>query len=679
MFSHTHLVGAGICDYGQLGIMPISTKPTPSLITSHGYFSDFSHSNESASPGYYGVSLLTPKINAEVTTTANAAIHRYTWTQLSSAKAVLIDLSHAVKPGTIANSTAEIDVAKREIRGSILLKGPLSNRFGGFTLHFAVRFNVGWTEFGVWNQTSSAVVQFHPSARSVEGTGSVGAYFVFDPNQPWNRVEFKVGISSISQTLASSNIDRQIGNSTFEEVLAAAQKEWEQTLSTVVIHQDLGSSATHDDLVQFYSAMYRTHLAPTMFDEYNSQTGQNVYRGFDKNVHVSPYWISHYYSDMSIWDTHRTEMPWLALLNPSRAGDMVSSLLLMYQQGGDLPRWPMADGYTNCMIGTHAIVIITDSVLKGAKAWTGDLYTAMVQAATKQQANAGRVDVDHYIAKGYVSYEASQKAASETLEYAYDDWVLGNYADKVMNLPTDAQLFWNRSRNYRNVWNPSQQIFCPRKIDGSFICPSTWLNVFDPLYVEGDAWHWRWFVPQDPLGLVDLFGSADSFVSQLETFMQKALDFPLHILPNPYYWAGNEPDIFAPWMFNFAGRPDLTQKWTRHQLDTQYSSNADGIPGNDDFGTLSAWYIFAALGFYPQAGSDRYLVGSPKFTHVTIKRPLNTGDLEIVANNASSTNIYVSALQIDGIPINMSTPWFSHEAIRYGAKLEFWMSSTPHL
>lgn len=763
-FSHTHLVGAGICDYGQLGIMPISVPPSASMLSNRAFYSDFSHVNESAHPGYYQVELLSHKINVEIAATSNAAVHRYTWRDPKASKTILIDLAHAVLPGSIDSAQATINArGENEISGSILLKGPLSRRFGGFTLYFSIMFPVPWMQFGTFNSSTTlektkqnlmndlslfmtsrsnskssntayrkdangmaTVTTIFPWSTEVHGSGkggdgSLGLYVVLPDNLPQNQVEFFVGISSISEEFAKSNIQTQISSSlgSFDKVRSQAESQWEKILSKVIVHsttsatEELSSNEerkvensekslnflkkesdfkeiyrqaskfnsgepSRDEMVQFYSAMYRTHMAPTQFDEYDAINKRRAYRGFDKKIHFLPSTMEHYYSDMSIWDTFRSEMPWLTLLNYQLSTDAVNSLGLMFEKGGDLPRWPMADGYTNCMIGTHAIIVITDSGMRGAHVKSDLLYAAMLQAATKRQENAGRTDLEHYLSKGWVTYESTSKGACHTLEYAYDDWALGNYASKFMGDETSAKKFWNRSLNYRHVWSSKDQIFCARKVDGEFLCPSTWINVFDPTYVEGDAWHWRWFVPHDPQGLIQLFGSSQLYIQQLDYFMNKSIDFPNHLLPNPYYWAGNEPDIFAPWMFSFGGRPDLTQKWTRYIVDTQYSSSADGVPGNDDFGTLSAWYLFAVLGFYPQAGSDLYIVGSPKFSHVTINRPSDIGNLEIFAYSASPSNIYVSEMRINGKAIDLkSTPWFSHDLISSSSKIEFWMTDKP--
>jgi len=206
-------------------------------------------------------------------------------------------------------------------------------------------------------------------------------------------------------------------------------------------------------------------------------------------------------------------------------------------------------------------------------------------------------------------------------------------------------------------------------------CPPTWVNVFDERYIEGDAWHYRWFVPGDPQGLVELFGSPEYFAEQLDYFFSNSADDPLNVLPDPYYWAGNEPDILAVYLFDFAGRPDLTQKYVRWLMDNKYTIESDGLPGNDDYGTMSAWYTFSAIGFYPLAGSPVYMIGSPIFPKVTIHRPL--GDLIIIANNASPTNIYVQNATINGQPIDMKTPLIYHSQIQKQSTLEFWMTNVP--
>jgi len=178
----------------------------------------------------------------------------------------------------------------------------------------------------------------------------------------------------------------------------------------------------------------------------------------------------------------------------------------------------------------------------------------------------------------------------------------------------------NSSKNYKNVWNDEKKFFCAKDSNGTWDCPKTWLDVWDPRYVEGDAWHWRWFVPHDPYGLIELFGSNETFIEQLNEFFYRSEFDPLNVLPNPYYWAGNEPDLFAVWFFNFANRPDLSAKYSRKVMKTRYTTAPSGLAGNDDYGTLSAWFVFASIGIFPQAGTNTYLFGSPLFDKIVINR-----------------------------------------------------------
>mmetsp|Transcript_8111 Transcript_8111/g.7289 ORF Transcript_8111/g.7289 Transcript_8111/m.7289 type:complete len:196 (+) Transcript_8111:227-814(+) len=191
---------------------------------------------------------------------------------------------------------------------------------------------------------------------------------------------------------------------------------------------------------------------------------------------------------------------------------------------------------------------------------------------------------------------------------------------KLLNKTDDFEKFSNSSKNYKNVWHPEKKFFCPKTSDGKWDCPETWVNVFDSRYKEGDAWHYRWFVPHDPEGLIDLFGSVDYFVKELDVFFSRSALDTSNFLPNPYYWAGNEPDLFAVWLFNFANRTDLTSKYTREIIKRSYTTGPGGLAGNDDYGTLSAWYLFTTMGFYPQSGTTTYLIGSPIFDQITIYR-----------------------------------------------------------
>jgi predicted alpha-1,2-mannosidase len=397
-------------------------------------------------------------------------------------------------------------------------------------------------------------------------------------------------------------------------------------------------------------------LTPTIFSDPNGQ-----YLGFDNKVHTLENGQEAFYSDMSIWDVHRTQMPMMSLLYPDGMTDIVKSIILMTEQGGYLPRWPMANGYTGCMIGSHAIVIIVDAYMKKVGTFstkdTASAYDGMVRSATVNTPQLARSCVDDYIRLGYVPYEKETRAASHTVEYAYDDYILGLFIDKIIGDSTQAQVFYKRGKNYRNVFNNDTQFICPRSSDGSWHCPwgPEYLNVFDSRYVEGDAWHYRFFAPHDTLGLIETFESKASFVEQLDKFISWSEYDPTNALPNPYYWAGNEHDLFSIWMFNYADRPDLTQKYSRWILDNKYLTSPDGIPGNDDYGTMSSWFMFASFGFYPITGTTTYVVGSPLFEHLEID--MGKGCTLIIdapcvdGKERGNSCIYVKQLQVNGVQV----------------------------
>jgi len=356
----------------------------------------------------------------------------------------------------------------------------------------------------------------------------------------------------------------------------------------------------------------------------------------------------------------------------------------MAQQGGDFPRWPLANIYTGCMVANHAWITIVDNYMKGIRDFDVEFaYNLMKLEATTPRPHNGRTDLGNYSTIGYIPKESDEKAAALTLEYCFDDNAVATLAQQL-NYTDDYNFFHQWSKNYVNVWDANEQFMCPRLYNGTFRCPPEAEQHLpypaETGYIEGDAWQWFMFVPHDPEGLIALFPTPDAFVKKLDACFNLSLPWPTTVMPNPYYWAGNEPDILAAWLFDVAARPDLTQKWTRMMLKTQYNSKPDGLPGNDDYGTMSAWAVFTFLGFYPQAGSSRYLIGSPVFENAYINRKsYGLPDIQITAHGASDVNIYVQNLTVNGVPRN--TPFLDHindfNSAASVATLEFWMGPNP--
>ena len=490
--------------------------------------------------------------------------------------------------------------------------------------------------------------------------GKIGGYIDFgsagdDP------VELALAISLIDETQARTNLVRQVGRRGFDQVREETQALWRDALSAVEIE-----GGTDDQRIIFRSALYHTQLAPTELSESGGR-----YMGFDRRPHEAEGWA--YHSDLSLWDTFRTLHPLLVLIAPERQRDIVRAMVAMYEEGGDLPKWAFMIGYTGGMIGSHADVVIADTHLKGITDFdVATAYQGMREHAMGPRPNAGRGGIEHYIDRGYCPNGLVGAGTSRTCEFAYDDWAIANLA-QVLGQQSDHDLFMERSRNYRNVRDSETRFFRGRKADGSWVKPlrPTW--VFDEQFIEGDAWQWRWFAPHDANGLIELFGSAEAFVQQLRRFFGRSTRRPDTLLPDPYYWHGNEPDIHAAYLFDDAGRPDLTQKWVRWIMKTRYGAGAAGLDGNDDYGTLSAWYVFSTMGLYPLAGSTRYRIGSPIFDSTAVH--LEGGDLEIVAHDAGEGRYYIQDARIDDSPL--VAPFVDHSQIVEGATLEFWMGDEP--
>ncbi|MEI2724036.1 MAG: glycoside hydrolase family 92 protein [Verrucomicrobiota bacterium] len=474
---------------------------------------------------------------------------------------------------------------------------------------------------------------------------------------------------------ARANLETEAGAKDFDTVLAEAQRAWEAKLSLIKIQ-----GGTEKQRTIFYTALYRVFQMPTVFNDANGD-----YLGFDRKVHHAAGF--QYFTDLSLWDTFRTVHPLYTLIAPKDQRDMVVSLVKMLEQGGWLPRWPSGHGYSNSMLGTPADIVIADTYLKGIRDFDVEpAYQAMRRTALARTppgaAFSGRRGVEHYLKYGYCPAGLMEESVSRTLEFGWADHAISLLAE-ALNHPEDATLFREHSQFYRNLWNTNSQYFQPRDAQGRFVEPFkplllTYLdrgNKFTKDYVEGSALQWRWAAPYDAEGMISLFQSRDYFVAELNRFFAQSDPAMGAWTPGSYYWHGNQPDIHAAYLFNDAGRPDLTQKWARWILDHKYGDGYDGLDGNDDGGTLSAWYVLSALGFYPVAGSDRYQLGTPLFERAEVK--LNHNPLVIVAENYATNHPYVRQVWLNDVPLDRT--WIRHAEIEAGGVLKFAMSAEPSI
>lgn len=650
-FSQTHLHGTGAPDYGAILIMPVSSFDE-SKIFEQGYRSRFSHHLERSEPGYYSVYLIDHKIWVEITATDYVGVYRITYPKVSKPY-LIINPSHSIYRNWIWDAEVNIDETKSEVSGYCDLHGDLSERSGGVKVYFVARFSKGIKDFGTWD--GGALKPLTKYAKGVR----VGAYIGFEDTKEPLVLNIAISYQSIEQ--ARKNLLAQTPDFDFDKVRADAKSRWESVLNKIEI-----KGGTAEQRKIFYTALYHAYMMPDLFTEANGK-----YIGFDLQTHDSGEHT--YYSDFSLWDTFRTLHPLLFLLEPKISADMMQSLTRMYVEGGSMPIWPLAEGYTCCMIGTSGDIVLAEAYLKGIRDFDYETaYQGCYEHATGPVPNCSRGGLDEYINLGYICEEHHGSGVSLTLEYCYDDAALALWA-KAMGKTEDFEMFYQRSKNWKNYWDKETQFLRPKNCNGEFVEPFNPNYVFGDFYVEGNAWHWLWYVPHDAKGLIELFGSEDAFITKLNYFFEQASILPDHALPDKFYWHGNEPDIFSAYLFLWTSRADLTQKWVRWIMDTKYKNAPDGLDGNDDAGTLSAWYIFSALGFFPIAGTDIYVIGSPIFDEATIH--LEEGDIIITVENNSTENVYVKEVYLNGK--RLESLYFRHADIAEGGELHFVMSTTP--
>ena len=664
-FSHTRLNGTGATDGGHFLVVP-AVEPAQPLTYRKGQSMDFSHSEELASPGYYAVKL--PQIGTlvELTATARVGVHRYTFNPDQSPH-LLLDVMNALGGRTSREGKVQVRPAAKAVEGSVRTFGTFAGRYGGIKVYFVARFNQPFASFGTWQND----VVF-PNQTSAEGEG-VGVDLAFAATNTPQVITLKLAISYVSIENARANLETEAGAKDFDEVLADAQRAWEAKLSLVKIQ-----GGTEKQKKIFYTALYRVFQMPTVFNDANGE-----YLGFDRTVHqISDF---QYFTDLSLWDTFRTVHPLYALIAPKDQRDMVVSLVKMLEQGGWLPRWPSGHGYSNSMLGTPADIVIADTYLKGIRDFDVEkAYQAMRRTALASTppgaAFSGREGVEHYLKYQYCPAGLMDESVSRTLEFGWADHAIALLAE-ALGHSEDATRFREHSESYRNLWNPNTQHFQPRDAQGKFVEPFkplllTYLDrggKFTRDYVEGSALQWRWAAPYDAQGMISLFKSRDYFVEELNNFFARSDPAMGAWTPGSYYWHGNQPDIHAAYLFNDAGRPDLTQKWARWILDHKYGDRYDGLDGNDDGGTLSAWYILSALGLYPVAGSDQYQLGAPLFERAEVR--LQNNPLIVVAENYATNHPYVRRVWLNDIPLDRT--WIRHAEIERGGVLKFAMSAEP--
>ncbi len=648
-FTHNHLVGTGAADQGNILVMPI-VGINDYLSTEEGYRSRFDHETEVASPGYYAVTLDDDGIRAELTATEHVGFHRYTFPPTAQAT-VLIDVSAVMRTDSATDESVQVLPGNAEIVGSMTNHGSLSKRYGGQTIYFSAQFKRPMDDWGTF---ADGVVS--PGATTAAGE-HIGAYAQFDVRDG-SPVELAVGISYISVEQAQINrMAEALGTWSFDRVREEAEAAWDAALSVIEVE-----GGTERQRRIFYTALYHAMMMPTLYTDVNG-----LYMGFDGSVHSADGF--RYYTDMSLWDTFRTLHPLLTLIAPDIQADIITSMVKMYEQSGYIDRWPQGNGATGSMIGDSPAIVIADAWLKGVRDFDIDTaYEALVRQGTLEDPDAWhRPDLETYLTRQFLAMEDTGGSVSKTLEYAYADAALSLLA-QALGDDTRADQFRERAGYYRNHYNPATGFLQGRHADGSFLEPFSPYYSADQ-YVEGNAYHWTWYVPYDVAGLIQLFGGDQVMGARLDELFRRSEFHHDTALPDLEYWHGNEPDLHVSYLYDFAGRPDKTQHRVRWVMETKYDDTPAGLDGNDDGGTLSAWYVFSAMGIYPVAGTDVYLIGSPLFSRTTLH--LKDGDVVITARDASQANAYIQSAELDGRPLDHA--WLTHADLIPGRTLDMVM------
>ena len=646
-FSHTHLSGTGVSDYGDLLIMPFTGKnrwENHDKGAEKGYQTSFRHDNETAHAGFYEVFLPENKIQVSLTATTRCGAHLYTYPKWEKKK-VIIDLSHRDQL---------IDADLLLINDSTLIGKRISSAWATeqhfyFTIQFSEAITDSEVQKSANGQPSKMILQF----------GHVNPELMV-----------KVGISAVDIDGARKNLSQEMPHWDFQKYVSMADQRWNSELGNIEVFT---KNDAHKRV--FYTALYHAYLNPNTFSDVDGR-----YRGMDMEIHQARRRTQ--YTIFSLWDTFRATHPLFTITQQSRTEAFIKTFLAQYQEGGKLPIWELSANYTGCMIGYHAIPVIVDAYVKGIRNFDANLaLKAMCHSADQQH-----LGLDAYKKQGYISSEDESESVSKTLEYAYDDWCIAIFADSLGE-DSIANRYYRRAQHYKNLFHPEYKFMQPRYNGG-------WKDRFQPNevtfdYTEANSWQYSLFAPHDTEGLIELLGGPDSleawldrlFTVSSETAGRDQADITGLI---GQYAHGNEPSHHMAYLYNFTKSGWKGQAYIQKILTQLYSDKPDGLSGNEDCGQMSSWYVLSSMGFYSFApGSPEYLTGSPLFDSVKIHLE-NNATFTVKRQNYIVGNDFVESLYLNGKKLDRN--YIRHDEILNGGELVFNMTAekkpytgkTPH-
>ncbi|PLX10193.1 MAG: hypothetical protein C0598_10895 [Marinilabiliales bacterium] len=619
-FSHTHLSGTGVGDYGDVRIFPSVGEVKTNVVYGdnyqEGYGSKFIHEMEVAEPGYYATYLIDSDIYASFTVGTHSGFHKYMFPK-SNESHILLDLIESVTSERINGAKIEI-INDSTIAGFRNTSGWANNQH----LFFYAKFSKAFTSWGIENNGIREDNKKHAEGDSLK------AWFNFKTSAK-EIVYLKVGISAVDIEGARNNLENEIPDWDFKNNRKMAKEAWENQLDKIEVF------GNRDDKEIFYSALYHSFVAPNLSSDVDGRYrahNNKIYENSDMKMHTV----------FSLWDTFRALHPLFTIVQQDKTNDLINSMLEMYSHDGLLPVWELAACETNCMIGYNAVPVIADAYVKGIRGYDPQIaLEAMVASA-----NSGKFGLEYYYDKGYIPANKEGESVSKTLEYAYDDWCIAEMAKLVGNEEIYNE-FIERAQYYKNIYDRSTGFF-RGKSNGRFVHP------FDPTEVnfmltEANTWQYNFFVPQDINTHIDLLGGDINYEAKLDSlFTTKQSLSGRHQSDITgligQYAHGNEPSHHMAYLYNYVGKPWKTQKIVRQIMSELYSNKPDGLAGNEDCGQMSAWYVLSSMGFYPVSpGTDKYALGSPVFDSIKIN--LENGNVfKIIVENNSEENIYIQSV-----------------------------------
>ena len=672
-YEHTNIEGfaltqmSGVGWYGDLGNFLVTPSVGELKTSAAGYRSEYDKKSETASAGYYAVTLKRGSIRCEMTAAPHSGIMRFTFPEAETSR-IQIDLARRVGGTSVLQYVKLVNDSTLE---GWMKCTPDGGGWGdgaghaNYTVYFCARCSKPFRHFGVWSAdvpkrrkledvTSAAYQEIVAHAEQLPGVTEkegrhLGFYTEFTTKKD-EPVLLKTGISFVSIEGARHNLDVEISDFDFDSIHQQARDSWNKALSAITV-----SGASEEEKTCFYTALYHTFLDPRTWEDVDGN-----YMGGDGRPHHATDFTKR--TIFSGWDVFRSQMPLQTMINPRVVIDLINSLMTLAEENGKgyFDRWELLNAYSGCMVGNPAISVIADAYVKGLGGFDPARAHEISIATSERFGNGTR------------GFSGGGNSISNTLEYAYSDWCLSQLSAGLGH-KEEARKYLQRALDYKNVFDKEKDCFRPRREDGSWEpWPAKGRLTEGYGTVESNPYQQGWFVPQDIPGMIALMGGKEKVLTDLESFFEKT---PENMLWNEYYNHANEPVHHVAFLFNYLGAPWLTQQWTRNICHRAYHNTVEGLVGNDDVGQMSAWYVLAASGLYPVCpGSTRYEITSPVFDTITMRT--GTGKIfRVVARNNSASAIYIQSARLNGKPYNKC--FIGYRDIMAGGELELTMGENP--